>query len=128
MSKDLLFSITKNDLRIDDFYAGGPGGQNQNKRKTGIRITHVESGAVGEARDSRSQDQNKSAAFKRMIWSEKFQTWFRNKIDSSMGTNIMHDVDLDNEIIKTYHFPNGWVKDHRTGEKKRLKDVLDGKL
>lgn len=75
--KELLFSVTKDDLKIDTFKAGGAGGQNQNKRETGVRITHLESGAVGEARDSRYQEQNRRAAFKRMAESPKFKLWHK---------------------------------------------------
>ena len=79
MSKELLFSVTKKDFRIDTFRAGGKGGQNQNKTESGVRITHIESGAVGEARDSREQHKNKENAFKRCIESSKFKNWHRIK-------------------------------------------------
>jgi len=62
---------------VDTFRAGGPGGQNQNKRDTGVRITHPASGAVGEARDQRSQIQNKRTAFRRLAESERFRAWLR---------------------------------------------------
>ncbi len=75
----LLFSVTKKDLRIDTFRSGGSGGQNQNKRDTGVRITHIESGAIGESREERSQDQNKRKAFKRMVETDKFKTWLNIK-------------------------------------------------
>lgn len=75
----LLFSVTKKDFRIDTFRAGGKGGQNQNKTESGVRITHIESGAVGEARDSRDQHSNKAAAFKRLVESKKFKNWHRLK-------------------------------------------------
>lgn len=67
--------VTKKDLVVETFRAGGKGGQAQNKTETGVRITHPPSGAVGEARDSRSQDQNKRAAFRRMVASPHFQVW-----------------------------------------------------
>lgn len=76
----MLFSITKDDLRIDTFRAGGKGGQNQNKRNTGCRITHIESGAVGEARDERSFEQNRRNAYKRMVASGRFQAWLQTEI------------------------------------------------
>ena len=47
---------------METFRAGGPGGQNQNKRNTGVRWIHVPSGATGEARDHRTQGENKRAA------------------------------------------------------------------
>lgn len=60
---------------MQSFKAGGPGGQNQNARNTGVRIKHVASGAIGEARDKRTQGDNKKAAFVRMARSDKFQQW-----------------------------------------------------
>ncbi|HUW65878.1 MAG TPA: peptide chain release factor-like protein [Spirochaetia bacterium] len=77
MSKELLFSLRAKDFRVDTFRSGGPGGQNQNKRETGVRITHLASGAVGEARDERSQGQNKRIAFRRLVESQTFQVWLR---------------------------------------------------
>jgi protein subunit release factor A len=67
--------VSKKDLKIDTFRAGGNGGQNQNARDTGVRITHIASGAVGEARDSRYQLQNKRAAFRRMAETPAFKIW-----------------------------------------------------
>lgn len=79
MDKQLLFSITRKDFRIDTFRSGGKGGQNQNKRDTGVRITHLDSGAVGESREERSQLQNKKNAFRRCIESNKFKIWHKLK-------------------------------------------------
>lgn len=78
--KELLFTVTLQDCDIDTFSAGGPGGQHQNTSNTAVRITHRESGASGEARDNRSQLQNKKAAFKRMVESQKFKIWVNKKI------------------------------------------------
>lgn len=77
MTKQLLFSVTREDLEIQTFHAGGPGGQHQNKRSTGVRIIHKPSGARGEARDSRGQYQNRKAAFERMANSSEFKVWLR---------------------------------------------------
>ena len=81
MSKELLFSVTKKDFEIQTFRSGGKGGQNQNKRDTGVRIVHRESGATGESREERSQAQNKKNAFKRLTESLKFKLWLNNKIN-----------------------------------------------
>jgi protein subunit release factor B len=75
-----VLSVTLADCRVDTFRAGGKGGQNQNKRETGARITHPPSGAVGEARDERSQLQNKKLAFRRMVDSPKFQVWVKRTL------------------------------------------------
>jgi len=60
--RELMFSVTLTDCDVQTFRAGGKGGQNQNKRETGVRIIHRASGARGEARDERSQLQNKRLA------------------------------------------------------------------
>ena len=78
--RELLFSVTLADCDVQTFAAGGPGGQHQNTSNTAIRITHRESGAVGESREHRSQLQNKKAAFRRMTASGKFRVWLNRKI------------------------------------------------
>lgn len=68
-----VLSVTLDDCDIQHFAAGGPGGQNQNKRHTATRIIHRASGARGESREERSQWQNKKLAWKRMIATPAFQ-------------------------------------------------------
>lgn len=108
-----LFSITSKDLRVDTFRSGGSGGQNQNKRDTGVRITHLPSGAVGEARDQRQQAQNKKLAMERLVASDTFQKWVRvqasaimegfasleRKVDSLMKEEHIR-TELTNECIR----------------------------
>jgi|SRR5581483_6603836 len=112
-------TVTKKDLVVETFRAGGPGGQHQNKTETGVRVTHPPSGAVGEARDSRSQADNKKAAFLRMTEDPKFQLWIK-------GEQIDHEQ--IKETIRTYNFNRNEVKDHRTGKKADLARILDGHL
>jgi hypothetical protein len=73
--REHLFSVKISDCRVDTFRAGGKGGQNQNKRDSGVRVVHEPSGAVGVARDQRSQLQNKRSAFSRMAGSVEFRRW-----------------------------------------------------
>lgn len=77
MGKQLLFSVTRKEFDIQFFRSGGKGGQNQNKRSTGCRIRHPNSGAVGECRNFRTQLQNKKTAFHRLADSKKFRLWLR---------------------------------------------------
>jgi protein subunit release factor B len=79
MTRKLLFSVTKKDFRVDYFRAGGPGGQKQNKTSSAVRIVHIESGAVGESREERSQAQNKKKAFLRLVESSRFKAWHMRK-------------------------------------------------
>jgi protein subunit release factor A len=77
--KQLLFSITRKDFRVDTFRSGGKGGQNQNKVESGVRITHLESGAVAESREEREQIRNKERAFKKLLNTPKFKAWHKTK-------------------------------------------------
>jgi protein subunit release factor A len=72
--------VTLADCDLQTFRSGGKGGQNQNKRETGVRIIHRPSGAVGESREERSQLQNKRTAFRRMSETGKFRAWVNRKL------------------------------------------------
>ena len=77
MEKELLFTVTAKDCRWDYYRGSGAGGQHRNKTNSAVRCTHIASGAVGQAEDSRSQHDNKRLAFARMGRSDKFQKWAR---------------------------------------------------
>lgn len=68
-------SVTIDDCEVQTFRAGGKGGQNQNKRDTGVRVIHHPSGARGVSREERSQLTNKRTAFRRMAESVAFKVW-----------------------------------------------------
>lgn len=72
---DVRIVVTAKDCRRETFRCGGSGGQNVNKRDTGVRFTHEPSGAVGESREERSQVQNERTAWRRMANHPKFTLW-----------------------------------------------------
>jgi len=72
-----LLSLTKEDFRVDTFRSGGKGGQNQNKRNTGVRITHKTTGISYNCREERSQLQNKRKAFLKLCNDKKFKNWLK---------------------------------------------------
>jgi protein subunit release factor B len=78
--KELLFSITKKDFRVETFRSGGKGGQYQNTTDSGVRITHIESGAVGESREERSQHANKKKALEKLVQTKEFKNWHKIKV------------------------------------------------
>jgi peptide chain release factor 1 len=90
-----LFSVTKKDFDIQTFKSGGKGGQHQNKRDSGVRIRHPDSGAVGESREERSQHRNKRIAFKRLTEHYKFRLWLNRK-----SYEVIHEETIKQRVEK----------------------------
>ncbi|MHA1872623.1 MAG: peptide chain release factor family protein [Candidatus Heimdallarchaeaceae archaeon] len=107
MKKELLYSLTKKDFKLQTFRSGGPGGQHQNKTDSGVRIIHKDSGAVGESREHKSQRQNRKAALKRLVEHSKFKLWNTRKCHEIISgktldeivEEMMNDKNLKVEII-----------------------------
>lgn len=74
-----LFSVTLKDLREDQFRCGGKGGQNLQKRNTGIRFTHEPSGAVAECTEERNQAQNRVRALQKLAKDPRFINWCKTQ-------------------------------------------------
>ena len=55
------------DLEISHTKGSGPGGQNRNKRMSGVRVHHIPTGITIVATERRSQNQNLEAAKERLI-------------------------------------------------------------
>lgn len=116
MGKELLFSIKEKDFEIQTFCSGGKGGQNQNKRFTGVRIIHKESGAVGECREEREQSQNKKRALEKLVKTFKFKFWLNNKMyEINNKQTIEKEVDkmMDEKFLKieVKDENNKWVEE-----------------
>jgi protein subunit release factor B len=92
MKKELLYSLTKKDFKLQTFRSGGPGGQHQNKTDSGVRITHKVSGGVGESRQFKSQYQNRKAALKRLINHPKFKIWNNRKCHEIISGKTLDDI------------------------------------
>ena len=56
----------EDDLRIDYFRGSGPGGQHRNTSETGVRVTHLSTGVVATATESRSRLMNLQRAMARL--------------------------------------------------------------
>lgn len=121
MSRELIYSGTRKDFRRETFRCGGPGGQNQNKRDTGVRFTHLETGLAAESREHRTQGQNQKAAFLKVC--QKILAWVK---EQERGKQQGHQ--RQTEVVRTYHFQRRTAKDHRTKVTLPLEGVLDGNL
>ena len=127
--EEVEVEINANDLRIDVFRAGGPGGQCVNTTDSAVRITHLPTGIVVSCQDEKSQHKNKDKAMK-ILRSRVYEVFLQEQNDaisaerkSQVGTGDR------SERIRTYNFPQGRVTDHRIGlTLHRLESVLNGDL
>lgn len=90
--RELLFSVTREDFKIETFRSGGKGGQNQNTRNTGCRIRHPDSGAVAESREHRTFGENRKAAFLRLTKTVKFKVWYSGIVHHLQGHPSIEEI------------------------------------
>ena len=88
--RELLFSVTRKDLIETHIRGTGNGGQARNKTSSGVRLVHSASGAVGESTASRSQEENRVEAWKKLRQTPEFQRWMRDMIDATMQRDTVH--------------------------------------
>ena len=58
--------LKESDVVEEFLRVGGPGGQNRNKRETGVRLTHLPTGLVATATERRMQGMNRALAWERL--------------------------------------------------------------
>ncbi len=127
--EDVEVEINQNDLRIDVFRAGGPGGQCVNTTDSAVRITHIPTGVVVSCQDEKSQHKNKDKAMK-ILRSRVYDMMLQqqNEAISQERKSQVGSGDRS-ERIRTYNFPQGRVTDHRIGLTiHRLDSVMNGDL
>ena len=96
--RKLLFSLKAKDFKIQTFCSGGKGGQNQNRKKTGVRIVHPASGATGECRGKNTFQHNKATAFRRLVESKKFKAWHKGEVARRLSAEDRAREYADREI------------------------------
>ena len=127
--EDVEVEINQNDLRIDVFRAGGPGGQCVNTTDSAVRITHLPTGIVVSCQDEKSQFKNKDKAMKILrsriyeVMEEQRHKEIADERKAQVGSGDR------SERIRTYNFPQGRVTDHRINlTLYKLEQVLNGSL
>ena len=127
--EDVEVEINPNDLRIDVFRAGGPGGQCVNTTDSAVRITHIPTGVVVSCQDEKSQHKNKDKAMK-ILRSRVYDMMLSQQNDAISKERKSQVGSGDrSERIRTYNYPQGRVTDHRIGLTiHRLESVMNGDL
>lgn len=128
---DSAIEIPPEDLKIEFSKAGGPGGQNVNKRETAVRIVHIPTNLSVHVATERSQEQNRERALE-MLKGKLFKKRQEDESHLKAGMSISKTTDIEwgNQIRNYVLHPYKLVKDLRTGiETSNINKVLeDGDL
>lgn len=127
-AEETEIELRDEDVRIDIFRSGGPGGQNVNKVSSAVRLTHLPSGIVVVCQDESSQHKNRSKA-QRVLRARLKELEDRKKRDArDAARRGMVGSGDRSERIRTYNAPQNRVTDHRLNQNFQFERVIEGDL
>jgi peptide chain release factor 1 len=128
-AEEVDVDIRADDLEISTFRSSSAGGQHMQKNETAIRIIHKPTGLVSTCQDERSQQQNKlkaMAVLRAKIYEMEQERLAQERGDLRRGQIGAGDR---SEKIRTYHFPQNRITDHRIGfDASNVSAFMDGEI
>jgi peptide chain release factor 1 len=128
-AEEVDVEIKPEELKIDTFCSGGPGGQSVNTTYSAVRITHIPSGFAVSCQDEKSQLKNKQRALK-ILRARLFDKIMADRNAEIAKTRKQQVGSGDrSEKIRTYNYPDRRVTDHRIGlTVYNLEAVMEGAI
>jgi peptide chain release factor 2 len=126
---DIVIDIKEADVRVDTYRSSGAGGQKVNKTDSAVRLTHLPTGIVVAMQNERSQQKNRSMAWK--ILRARLYEHEEKKRQALLDAEEAQkkDINFGSQIRSYVLAPYRLAKDLRTGvETGKVDDVLDGDL
>ena len=113
---------------MDTFKSSGKGGQHANTTDTAVRLTHVPTGITAKFSRMRSQDQNRKLAeeilrAKLLKHAEEQAFVHRSRFVEPTKLNASRS-----SSVRTYHFLQSYVTDHRIPLSVRSGTIVDDVL
>jgi len=127
--EEIDIEINDEDLRVDTYSAGGPGGQHVNKTQSAVRLTHLPTGVVVQCQSQRSQIMNRKQAMKALA--SKLHQLEESKRDAEVAKMYGEKGEISfSRQDRSYTMqPYTLVKDERTGHQTgNIQAVLDGAI
>src|SRR5437763_1203080 len=110
--QEIILDIPEQELKIEVYRAGGPGGQHVNKTESAVRITHIPTGIVATSSE-KSQHENRKKAL--LVLRERLQKRLQSDQEKTIGglRSTMIGTAERSEKIRTYNYSQNRVTDHR---------------
>jgi peptide chain release factor 2 len=130
LNDDIKIDVNENELTMQTFCSGGPGGQHQNKTQSGVRLIH-KSGVRAESRTERSQPKNYANALS-LLKSRLYAIEEAKRLgDVALRYDAKGEIAFGSQIRSYVMQPYTLVRDERDGidmKSPAIMDVLNGEL